>query len=417
MLDGEARLIAARWLAEARIARDTARFALPPSTSGAWALGDVVELASDTDAGAALWRIDRAVLSGPREIEATRVEPGPLRPRRNRSTTTPPAMGAYRARPGATGGSGPAADPRRRRSTHAPWLAVSARAWPGAVALHHRAPAPTGFVLEALIARPRRLGVTESALDAAAPPDVGINGPALVQVRMLRGALHSVSPAGRCAGRGEPAGHRRLARTWEVLQFADAELIAPDTYALRRRLRGQQGSDAVMPPAWPEGALVVVLDGRLAQMDLPRDALGLARLPHRPGFPQHRRCQPARFQPDRGAAWACGPTARASARAGAGRRRPDVALGWIRRTRSKGRPPGASPRGAAMRKPMSATCPARAPGRARYCASKPSPRRAFVYTAAMQAADGAGRGLCGRGRAALGHRDGPGPAARVEVVL
>ena len=47
---GEARLIAERWLTEARVARDSARFALPPS-SGLGA-GDVVELV--TEAGGAV---------------------------------------------------------------------------------------------------------------------------------------------------------------------------------------------------------------------------------------------------------------------------------------------------------------------------------------------------------------------------
>jgi len=70
--EGEARLIAERWLTEARVARDQARFALPPS-SGLGA-GDVVELVTST--GSALWRIDRTTLSGPREMEATRVDPG-----------------------------------------------------------------------------------------------------------------------------------------------------------------------------------------------------------------------------------------------------------------------------------------------------------------------------------------------------
>ena len=69
LTEGEGVLMAQRWLAQARVARDTARFRLPPSSDlGA---GDVVAL--DMGAGPSLWRIDRATLAGGREVEATRV--------------------------------------------------------------------------------------------------------------------------------------------------------------------------------------------------------------------------------------------------------------------------------------------------------------------------------------------------------
>lgn len=123
-----------------------------------------------------------------------------------------------------------------------PWLAVTARAWPGLVAVHHQA-GPDVFDLEALIARPARIGVTETALFAAAA-GVWDRGPAL-RVRMLSGQLASVPPAAVLGGANLMAIGDGV--VWELFQFTEAELVEPGLYDLRLRLRGQQGTDGVMP--------------------------------------------------------------------------------------------------------------------------------------------------------------------------
>jgi hypothetical protein len=56
-----------------------------------------------------------------------------------------------------------------------------------------------------------------------------------------------------------------------------AELVAEEEWDISLRLRGQAGSDADMPSAWPEGSLFVLLDGAVTQVDLPASARGLAR--------------------------------------------------------------------------------------------------------------------------------------------
>jgi hypothetical protein len=401
LLDGEARLIAERWLTEARVARDGARFALPPS-SGIGA-GDVV--AVTTDHGESLWRIDRTTLSGPREMEATRVEPGVygfgdtgLGTRRGMGYSAPgpvqPVVLDLPLIPGA-------------EIDHAPWLAVSARAWPGAVALHHRA-GEDQFVLEALIASPAWIGVTETVLDAAAPGRWD-NGPDL-RVRMLRGALHSVSALDVLGGANMLAIGQ--GSDWEVLQFAQAELIAPDTYALRHRLRGQQGSDGVMPDAWPEGSLVVVLDARLAQIDLPRDALGLERA-YRIG-PAARSLDDASQRDFTLTAEGVGlrPYRPAHLRA---QTRPggDVELAWVRRTREGGDPWGTAeaPLAEAYERYLLRV---RQGGTVLREETLDAPE--FIYSAAMQAADGAGVAFAVE-VAQVSDVTGPGPFARVEVGL
>ncbi|MBK5926036.1 baseplate multidomain protein megatron, partial [Rhodobaculum claviforme] len=72
LLGPEAEAIAERWLSEARIARDTLRLSLPPS-SGLRA-GDVVAL--DLPEGRRTWRIDRIETAAGHEVTAVRVEAG-----------------------------------------------------------------------------------------------------------------------------------------------------------------------------------------------------------------------------------------------------------------------------------------------------------------------------------------------------
>ena len=48
---------------------------------------------------------------------------------------------------------------------------------------------------------------------------------------------------------------------WEIFQFQQADLVAPDTYDLSLRLRGQFGTDALVPDNWPVGSTFVLLNG------------------------------------------------------------------------------------------------------------------------------------------------------------
>jgi hypothetical protein len=64
---------------------------------------------------------------------------------------------------------------------------------------------------------------------------------------------------------------------WEVFQFAQAVLVAPETYELSMRLRGQAGTDALMPQEWPVGSRVVLLDEAARQIDLPPSLRGVSR--------------------------------------------------------------------------------------------------------------------------------------------
>jgi hypothetical protein len=67
------------------------------------------------------------------------------------------------------------------------------------------------------------------------------------------------------------------AGVWEVLQFSEAELVAPQVYELRGLLRGQAGTEGLMPAIWPAGSFFVLLDRSAVQITLPQAARGLDR--------------------------------------------------------------------------------------------------------------------------------------------
>ena len=62
---------------------------------------------------------------------------------------------------------------------------------------------------------------------------------------------------------------------WEVLQFTDAEEIAPGRWRLGRLLRGQAGTDDAMAAGAPAGAQVVVIDDAVRPLGLEASEAGL----------------------------------------------------------------------------------------------------------------------------------------------
>lgn len=260
----EAAGMAERWLLEARVARDSLRLALPPSRRDIGA-GSVVKVSGKT------YRVDRAELAEGQLLEAVQIVPSLYRePEVDRETTgwqpyqpPGPTFPLFLDLPLLTGSEEP----------HAPHLAVTAQPWPGPVALWS-SPTGEGFHLNTRIERPAVLGITETELAAAAPARWD-RGPAL-RVRLTRGVLSSASDADVFAGRNAMAIGDGTPENWEVFQFAEAVLVGPGTYELSRRLRGQAGTDGVMPVSWPAGSYVVLLDAAVEQISLAASARGLS---------------------------------------------------------------------------------------------------------------------------------------------
>ena len=261
----EATGIVERWLAEARVARDRLKFSLPLSRLDLGA-GDVLGVRGG------LYRVDHVEQAGQQLIEAVRIEPELYQPSDAVDATVRlapfvapvPVLPVFLDLPMLTENSVP----------HAPHLAVAARPWPGSVALYDSA-LDDGYELNRLINSQATVGLTESPLFAA-PAGLIDNGPAL-RVRLLGGSLPSVTMARLLSGANAMAIGNGQDDEWEVFQFGQANLVGPNQYDLTQRLRGQLGTDALMPQEWAPGSRVVLLNAAVQQISLDSANRGLAR--------------------------------------------------------------------------------------------------------------------------------------------
>lgn len=269
LTNAEARGIVERWLSEARVARDTAQFALPLSDLAIRA-GDVVRLPGEE--GPADYRVDRVEQAEFQMLEAVRVEPGIYVPSdavevavRPKAFVAPvPVDPLFLDLPLLTGDEAP----------HVPHVAATARPWPGSVAVYS-APADDGYELNRLLAASATVGQTSTPLFRANPGVIDRGG--LLRVELVSGDLSSSDFTQVLNGANVAAIGDGSSGNWEVFQYTTANLVGERTYDLGERLRGQAGTDGIMPDVWPAGSIVVILNGALQQIDLALSARGLAR--------------------------------------------------------------------------------------------------------------------------------------------
>ena len=261
--------IVTRWLQEARLATETAVFALPPSQNAIKA-GDVVDLRARGHEG--LYRIDRIDDAGLRKVEASRVDPEVyLRQElfEEGATLTPhvgptPVEMLFMDLPLLTGNEDP----------QAAYIASAARPWPGSVALYGSA-TDTNYVLQKMVKNPAVIGRLVTPL-LHGPTGI-LDRQAGVQVKLLSGTLSSAELAAVYGGANTLAIGDGSTGLWEIVQFAQAELIGDRVFEISQLLRGQAGTSQMIQDAWPAGSFVVLMDGRPEQVALPSAALGLAR--------------------------------------------------------------------------------------------------------------------------------------------
>ncbi|MEL6953300.1 MAG: glycoside hydrolase TIM-barrel-like domain-containing protein [Pseudomonadota bacterium] len=394
----EARDIAQRWLASARVARDSLELALPPSARDVEA-GRVVSLSDGT-----LWRVDRVEDRGLRRLEAARVEPSLLSPpdTPDQSLAAEPfqlpagVAPIFMDLPLLTGDEVP----------HAPHIAVAASPWPGPVAVFS-SPSDSDYVLNTTVRGPSRIGLLENAL-LAAQAGRWDRGPGL-RVRLANGALSSVDPENVLNGANVAAIGSGDGDGWEIIQFASAELIEPDLWEISMRLRGQAGSEATMPAAWEAGSYFVLLDGAAPQIDIASSSRGLLRNyligPARKSYSDP--CYVSRQLAFEG----IGLRPYAPAHLRARHDGDDLALSWIRRTRID----GDSWQGVDV--PLGETQEAyllRVVGSGGLIREVELTTPSWIYTQSMQSAD-AGAQPISVEVAQLSDRFGPGPFTRIDI--
>ncbi len=319
----EGQAVAERWLSEARVARDQLRFSLPPSRRALGA-GAMVALGDGST-----WRIDRVEDRGTRAVEAVRVEPSVFEPSEEVEELAPasgfvapvPVSPVFLDLPLLTGAE----------VEHAPHLAVTATPWPGSVAVY-AAPGSDGFVLNRLMERRAVMGTLETPLGAAMPGAWDRSGP--LRVRIAAGQLAAAEAEAVLNGANAAAIGTGGDGDWEVIQFAGATLVGDGLWEIGLRLRGQLGTDGVMPEVWPEGSLFVLLDGAPGQIELPASARGLAR--HYRVGPARRSVDDPSFVEKVLAFQGVGLRPYAPAHLRAAAVGGDLGLSWVRRTRIDG---------------------------------------------------------------------------------
>lgn len=267
LTSAEGQRIAERWLSEARVARDSARFTLPPSLMNVGA-GDVVRLPDENGDG--LFRIDQVEQTDRQMLEAVRIEPAIYEPQdvtektfNLRSFVAPvPVELMLMDLPLMNGDEDPIA----------PYVAATGVPWPGSVALYSAAQ-DSDYDVNRLLTSASTIGVTQTALPSAC---AGLydHGPA-VRVQLVRGSLQAVSQDQVLSGANLAAIGDGTADNWEIFQFSDCELVDENTYELGTRLRGQAGSNGIMPQEWPEGSMFVLLNAVPEQIDLASSARGV----------------------------------------------------------------------------------------------------------------------------------------------
>ncbi len=259
---GQAQGIAERLLDEGRIARDGAKLSLPPSRIGLEP-GDVVRL----DAG--LFRLDRIEEAGVRGLEGTRVDPAVYVPAYHPGHLfdgpgpheVGPVLFELMDLPLLNGDE----------VEHAPYLAATSEPWPGAAAAYISS-SSRGFELAAQVTQAAVMGTLATPL-AAAPAGQWSAG---CEIELVTGELEARSGADVLDG-ANAAALRNGVGDWEVIQFRDATLVAPDRWRIGGLLRGQAGTEFVIPASWAAGTRFVLLDDAAEQLDLPLSARGLER--------------------------------------------------------------------------------------------------------------------------------------------
>lgn len=150
-------------------------------------------------------------------------------------------------------------------------VAVYSEPWPGPMAVW-RSVDGASFEFRQQIDYPAIIGETMSAF-AAGPPG-RIDRANVLTVQLEHGALSSVSDVDLFGGRNWMAiGDAQSG--WEVFAFANAELIAQNTWRLSRLVRGLGGEEHLAKRSLAAGARVVLLDQALYPLISDISELGL----------------------------------------------------------------------------------------------------------------------------------------------
>lgn len=268
LIDTEGQAIAERWLSEARIAKDEVSFALPPSQADV-AAGDVVSIPHGGQDS--LFRVDRVEDSGLRRVHGTRIEAGVYSARYRdgaiRYRPGPAQFGSVYAElldlPLLTGAEEP----------HQFHIAAASDPWPGRIAVYS-ASEDFGYNFNCELTRNAVVGNLRDPLPGGIS---GIWQRDKIRIKIASGILQSRSEIEVMNGANRAALRVGGVGDWEIIQFCDAVLVGENEYSLSKFLRGQAGTEFLVPAEWPVNTDFVLLDSAVQQVSMTTSERGLER--------------------------------------------------------------------------------------------------------------------------------------------
>ncbi len=239
------------WLQDLWAGRESVEFSLGMNRL-ALTPGDVI--GGTINARRRLFEISELVDTQSRQIKARSIDPEvfsvPLFAPRVKPPVIPPALGPVQALVLDLPSIDASEPPVLTR------LAVFADPWPGSVTMW-RSTDGLSFEKAATAFAPAIIGETLDALPAG--PTSRWDRGGSMRVQLYGGALASVAEA-RVLDGANAAAVLNADGIWEILQFANAELVDERTYELSHLLRGQAGSGHAIADPLPIGAPFALLD-------------------------------------------------------------------------------------------------------------------------------------------------------------
>jgi hypothetical protein len=326
MDQGQAIGIGVRLLQDAWVMRETAQLSLPPSHLARDVTDEITLQSNGRTHRLRIVQIDDAAS---RKLEAVATDPSVYEPLTGPGRAPGQAQALVQAGrallvfldlPLLTG----------KEIPWAPTAAAAASPWPGSVQVLKSA-SESNYALSRSFTRAAVLGRTTA--DFYSGPLWRWDDVNELRIRLSGGTLASQDDLAILGGANVLA-LQNADGAWEVLQFATAELTAPNAWTLTRLLRGQAGTESAMRDPVPAGARIVLLDGAPAQLDLAQNE---ATLPfHYAWGPPNKPLSDSSWQTTTETFAAIGLRPLSPVHLAARWQGGDLALTWIRRTRLGG---------------------------------------------------------------------------------
>ncbi|WP_316859840.1 glycoside hydrolase/phage tail family protein [uncultured Cohaesibacter sp.] len=251
--------IAKNWLRQSNYARHSIKFKLPVSMLALEA-GDLVTVTENDSEK--IYRIDDIEDGEGREVSASLSVPRNTMPLYQTTRTVSISTPAL-ARPILVSLDLPLL-PGMEDYPHAPYLACYCAPWPGAIALY-AGDSSSGFSYKQTLDVPAIMGDLLSPL----PARYGYSWDRIlsVDIDLFSGDLASVSEEDVLNG-ANAAAILATSGEWEILQFANAELIGTNQWRLSGILRGQLGTEQAAMAGADIGARIVLLDDAIQPLQV-----------------------------------------------------------------------------------------------------------------------------------------------------